>query len=55
MLLIGRYFSCRNTKRFFYNYMDYSGYIALENHIMCFFRFPFTPMFKKQPHKCGFV
>ena len=36
MLLIARCFSCRNIKRFSYNYMDYSGYIALENQIIGF-------------------
>ena len=41
MLLIARCFSCRNIKRCGYNYMDYSGYIALENHTMCFSSIPF--------------
>ena len=33
MFVIARCFSCRNIKRSAYNYMDYSEYIALENHI----------------------
>ena len=56
MLLIARCFSCRNIKRCAYNYMDYSGYIALENHIMwVFFDSLLRRCLRNNPHKCGFV